>query len=185
MHLKKINLYKKDLINQINNLSIINIKEISHLFMRTVINKKKILICGNGGSAANADHISNDLMLGLNKSKIGLNIVSLSSNFAKISCIANDTDYSKIYSQQIKSVGQKGDLLLVLSGSGNSKNIIRALEQAKKQNIKSLALLGFDGGAAKKKCDEFLHFNTNNMQIAEDMQMITMNMVMNYISNNF
>ena len=106
----------------------------------------------------------------------------MSSNFSKISCIANDINYSEIYSHQVKTIGNKGDLLVVLSGSGNSKNIIKALNVAKKKKIKTLALLGFDGGIAKKKCDHFVHFNINDMQIAEDMQLITMNMVMKYIS---
>ena len=182
MQITKINNYKENLIKEIKKLSVKDIKKISNLFLKISKNNKQILICGNGGSAANSEHISNDLMLGLNKKKIGLRILSLSSNFSKISCIANDINYSEIYSHQVKTIGNKGDLLIVLSGSGNSINIIKALNVAKKKKIKTLALLGFDGGIARKKCDYFVHFNINDMQIAEDMQMITMNMVMKYIS---
>jgi D-sedoheptulose 7-phosphate isomerase len=145
------------------------------------LQKKRIFICGNGGSGANSNHISNDLMLGFKK-KIGFPIISLSSNIAKISCIANDIGYEKIFSNQLKVIGQKKDLLIILSGSGNSKNIINVVEQAKKMKICTFELIGYDGGRVKKKLDDYIHFKTNNMQICEDMQMIVMNFVLQKIT---
>ena len=143
---------------------------------------EKIYICGNGGSAANANHISNDLMLGLNKTKIGLPVISLCSNVAKITCIANDLNYTKIFSNQIKSLCLPYDILIILSGSGNSKNILEAIYAAKKKMI-ILGMLGYDGGKAKKILKNFIHFDINDMQVSEDMQMICFNYIMKKFLN--
>jgi D-sedoheptulose 7-phosphate isomerase len=96
--------YLRELIKQISVLDLEKLDLLYSLIKKVQINKKTIYICGNGGSAANANHISNDFMLGLNKRKLGIKIISLSSNIAKISCIANDLDYSLIYSHQIKKL---------------------------------------------------------------------------------
>ena len=149
-----------------------------------VKNERSIYIFGNGGSSANAEHITNDFMLGLNKNKLGLRIINLSSNSAKLTCIANDLDYEQVYSHQIKILARKNDLLILLSGSGNSKNILNAINVAKKINVKTFSILGYDGGKAKKISDYNFHFPINDMQISEDMQLILMNTVMKLIFFN-
>lgn len=175
---------KKYLTDLQNQIKLLNLKQVD-LFSKLIINKykknKNIFICGNGGSAANADHITNDLMFGFTKKKIGFNFVSLCANTAKITCLANDIGYDKIFSNQLKIQGNQGDLLIVLSGSGNSKNIIRAIKEAKLKKIDTFGLIGFDGGKAKYILDKFIHFNINDMQISEDMQMIVMNYMMKKI----
>ena len=173
--------YLEELILQIRTLDILRVDKLIEILKNKYLQQKKIFICGNGGSGANSNHISNDLMLGFKK-KIGFPIISLSSNLAKISCIANDIGYEKIFSNQLKVIGQKKDLLIVLSGSGNSKNIINVIEQAKKMKICTFGLIGYNGGKVKKKLDHYIHFKTNNMQICEDMQMIVMNLVLQKIS---
>ena len=111
-------------------------KEIYSLYnsiLQTWKKNKTVFICGNGGSAANANHIANDLSIAaVRNSKRGLKVESLGSNLAVITCIANDYGYEKIFSEQLKNKASKDDLLLVLSGSGNSKNILNAIKQAKK-----------------------------------------------------
>tara|TARA_A100001388_G_C28746658_1_gene489833 strand:+ start:23 stop:601 length:579 start_codon:yes stop_codon:yes gene_type:complete len=184
MHKKKFQNYKylEDLTEQILDLDTSKINKISQIFLKKFNQKKNIFICGNGGSAANADHISNDLMLGLNKRKKGVKIISLNSNIPKLTCIANDIGYDSIYSHQLNLLGSRGDLLIVLSGSGNSKNIINALRAAKKKKMFSFGLLGYDGGKSIKLCDDFIHFRINDMQVSEDLQLITMNQVMKILS---
>ena len=103
----------------------------------------------------------------------------------QLTCIANDLDYSDIFSHQLKILGDKGDLLIVLSGSGNSKNIIKAIKQAKKQEIYSFGLLGYDGGLSKKICNDHIHFKTFDMQICEDLQMVVMNQVLKNLKSVF
>ena len=90
--------------------------------------------------------------------------------------MANDIGYENIFSEQIKVKGVGGDLLIVLSGSGNSKNVINAIKEAKKNKLDTFAILGFDGGKCKKILKDYIHYNVDDMQISEDMQMIVLNM---------
>jgi D-sedoheptulose 7-phosphate isomerase len=146
---------------------------------------RRLFICGNGGSAGNAIHLANDFLYGVAKvTGGGLKVLSLSDNAAVITCLANDLGYDQIFSEQLAVQGQKGDLLITLSGSGNSPNIIRVIKQAKAMNIKSYAILGFDGGKCKKLADVPIHFPVNDMQIAEDLQVIVGHMLMQWLFIN-
>lgn len=146
----------------------------------------QVFICGNGGSAGNATHLANDFLYGIAKNTGGgLRISSLSANSSVITCLANDISYEKIYSEQLAVLGQSGDILIVLSGSGNSKNIIQALLMAKEKKIKSFAILGFDGGKCKELADASIHFPVNDMQISEDLQLIVGHMVMQKLAISF
>jgi len=137
---------------------------------------KSIYICGNGGSAGNANHIANDFLCVLSRIQgKGLKVESLAANPSMITCIGNDLGYDYIFSEQLKSKGSAGDLLITLSGSGNSKNIINAILVAKKMKIYTFGILGFDGGKAKKILDNYINFKINDMQISEDIQMILLN----------
>ena len=99
----------------------------------------QVFICGNGGSAVNAIHLANDFLYGVAKnSKTGLRVEALSANVSVLICLANDIDYSEIYSYQLKTKGEAGDLLIVLSGSGNSPNVFQALKVGNQMNIKHL-----------------------------------------------
>jgi len=141
--------------------------------------KKQVFLCGNGGSAANAMHIANDLMY-VPDGK-GIKAFALTANSATITCIANDIDYNDVFSYQIATQGEGGDLLIALSGSGNSENIIRAIHQANQLNMDTFALLGFDGGACKKVANRSIHFPIDDMQISEDLQLIVGHMLMRAI----
>jgi len=140
--------------------------------------QRNIFICGNGGSAGNANHIANDFSYGVNPNGKAFSVESLSANNAIITCLANDTGYDNIYAQQLFNKGKAGDILIVLSGSGNSANILSVLEQAKSLNMTSCAVLGFSGGKAKELADHPLHFPVDDMQIAEDLQLIVGHMLM-------
>ena len=141
-------------------------------------NNKQIFIIGNGGSGGNANHIANDYLYPISKKRgVGLKVHSLCANASTLLCIANDEGYENIFSYQLEVLASAGDLLIALSGSGNSKNIINALTSAKKLEMKSFSILGFDGGKAKMMSDDCLHFETQNMQIAEDAQMICLHMI--------
>ena len=145
-------------------------------------NNKTIYICGNGGSAANALHIANDMVYGAaGEEEAGINIQALSANQSVITCLANDIGYDNIYSYQLKAMGQEGDLLIVLSGSGNSENIINVLNVAVEKKIKSCAILGYSGGKALSLADIVIHFNIDDMQIAEDCQLIVGHMLMRWL----
>ena len=143
-----------------------------------------IYICGNGGSAGNAIHLANDFIYGAGlKNNRGLRTESLSANAAVLSCLANDLGYESIYSEQIRIKGNPGDILIALSGSGNSPNIIKALEMANQLNMKTFAILGFTGGRCKEIAQHSIHFEIDDMQIAEDLQLIVGHICMQWLCN--
>ena len=143
---------------------------------------RRVFLCGNGGSAGNAIHLANDFLYGTaKKTGGGIRAIALSANTAVLTCLANDIGYDYIFSEQLAVQAQKGDLLIALSGSGNSGNIVRALEQASAMGVKSFAILGFSGGKSMQLADSAIHFPVNDMQIAEDLQLIVGHMVMQWL----
>lgn len=147
--------------------------------------KKQVFLCGNGGSAGNAIHLANDFLYGIAKTHgSGLRVNALSANTAVLTCLANDCGYDQIFSMQLAVQASKGDVLIALSGSGNSPNILKALEQARKSGVKSYAILGYSGGKAKSLADVAIHFAVDDMQIAEDMQLIVGHMLMQWLYQN-
>jgi D-sedoheptulose 7-phosphate isomerase len=144
--------------------------------------KKQLFLCGNGGSAGNAIHLANDFLYGISKAYgSGLRVNALSANASVLTCLANDCGYDEIFSMQLAVQAGEGDVLIALSGSGNSPNILRALEQARKSGVKSYAILGYSGGKAKSLADVAIHFAVDDMQIAEDMQLVAGHMVMQWL----
>lgn len=158
------------------------VEELAETLLTCWKEKRQVFICGNGGSAGNAVHMANDLLYGISKKYgSGLRVHALPANQAVMTCLANDEGYETIYSYQLATQATAGDVLIVLTGSGNSPNILRALETAKEMNIKSYGILGYDGGKAKELADVPIHFNINDMQISEDMQMIICHMLMQWL----
>ncbi|CCQ09746.1 putative phosphoheptose isomerase [Pseudoalteromonas luteoviolacea B = ATCC 29581] len=135
-------------------------------------NRNRIYICGNGGSAGNALHIANDFSFGINPNGPTMDIEALPANTSVVTCLANDIGYENIFSYQIKNKGKPGDLLWILSGSGNSDNIVNALNTAKKLGMITIGIVGFDGGLSLKLLDHCIHLPINDMQISEDIQLV-------------
>ena len=143
---------------------------------------RQVFFCGNGGSGGNANHLANDFLFALSKTPgSGLRVHSLSSNPSVITCLANDEGYDQVFSLQLAVLARKGDVLITFSGSGNSPNILKALEEAKTVGMTSYAVLGFSGGKAKALADVPIHFAVNDMQIAEDAQMVIGHMIMQWL----
>jgi len=145
---------------------------------------KQVFLCGNGGSAANAIHIANDFLFGVAPEEKGIKVCALPANSAILTCLANDIGYEKIYAHQLTVQASKDDVLIVLSGSGNSENIVCALEQAKNIGMHSFAILGFSGGKCLSLADHPIHFNVADMQISEDLQVIVGHMLMKWLCAN-
>jgi D-sedoheptulose 7-phosphate isomerase len=144
--------------------------------------KKQVFLCGNGGSAGNAVHLANDFLYGISRTYgSGLRVNALSANSSVLTCLANDCGYDEIFSMQLAVQANQGDVLIALSGSGNSPNIVRVLEQARKSGVKSYAILGYSGGKAKSMADVAIHFAVDDMQIAEDMQLVVGHMLMQWL----
>lgn len=143
---------------------------------------RQVFLAGNGGSAGNAVHLANDFLYAWSKQMgRGIRVNALPANTAIMSCLANDEGYDEVFSAQLSIHAEKNDVLLVFSGSGNSRNILRALEEAQRLGMKSFAVLGFDGGKAKAMCDVPIHFAVDDMQIAEDVQLILGHMIVQHL----
>ena len=153
------------------------------------VDGRNVYICGNGGSAANAMHLANDFHYGIGAcgpgSKLpGLRVEALPANAGLITCLANDTGYENIYSHQIEVKGRPGDLIIVLSGSGNSTNVVKALETSKRMGLRSCAILAFSGGKCLDIVDVPIHFPIDDMQIAEDTQLVVGHLCMQWLNSN-
>lgn len=141
-----------------------------------------IYLCGNGGSAGNAIHLANDFTYGAGVSRgIGLRIEALPANAAVITCLANDIGYENIFSEQLRVKANKGDVLVAFSGSGNSPNIVNALKMGNEKGMKTFAVLGYSGGKCKELAQVPMHFEIDDMQVAEDLQLIIGHMVMQWL----
>jgi D-sedoheptulose 7-phosphate isomerase len=142
-----------------------------------------LFVCGNGGSAGNAIHLANDFLYGIaKKTGLGMRVHALSANSSVLTCLANDIGYEEIFSAQLMVQGRADDMLLAFSGSGNSANIVRALEAARALDMKSYAILGFSGGACKDIADVPIHFAVDDMQISEDLQLVVGHMLMQWLT---
>jgi len=167
-------LYLDEMTSLLKNVDVDSVAKLRDALYCCWRGKKTVFLIGNGGSEANATHLANDLIYGLGKmnNNKGLRAISLSSNTSISTAIANDEGYEFVYSKQLETLAEAGDLLLVFSGSGNSKNIISCLKAARKMGVKTAGFLGFDGGASKKLLDICIHTQTYNMQLSEDLQII-------------
>lgn len=145
-------------------------------------NKSQVFLCGNGGSAANAMHFANDLIYGVGPELgEGIRVNALSDNNSILTCLGNDIGYEFIFSHQLATLANPGDMLVVFSGSGNSPNIVSALEQATAMGVDCCAILGFDGGKAKRIAETTVHFPIDDMQISEDLQLIAAHMITRWL----
>ncbi len=145
--------------------------------------KRQVFLCGNGGSAGNAIHLANDLLYGVaKKTGGGIRVQALSANTAVMTCLGNDVGYDHIFSEQLAVQAQSGDVLIALSGSGNSPNVVCTIEQAKIMGVKSYAILGFSGGKCKELADVAIHFPVDDMQLSEDLQLVVGHMLMQWLA---
>ncbi len=149
------------------------ISDAMNLIEETFENEKTIYIFGNGGSAATASHFQNDFNKGISEyTEKKFRFQCLSDNIATVLAIANDIAFEEIYRFQLKGRLQKGDIVIAISGSGNSPNVLSAVQYAKEMGGKVIGLTGFDGGKLKGMSDISLHAPTRSMQITEDIHMI-------------
>ena len=163
-----------------------NFKKIISIIEKNYRSKKdKLYVCGNGGSAATANHFACDHQKILFETgRIKPNIISLNSNSSLTTAISNDINYNNIFSEQLKYNSKADDILIVLSCSGNSLNIVNALNFAKKKRIITISFTGFTGGKAKKLSDYNLHVPCDNYGIVEAVHHSFMNIISQYIKHN-
>ena len=160
-NLNKLNSnYYKNKITKVTNLCIKALKE-----------KKKIIFCGNGGSAADSQHLSAELVSKFLKNRKPLSSISLTTNTSIITSVSNDFDYKYIFSKQIEALGTNGDVLIAISTSGKSKNIIEALKVSKKKGINNILMTG-DKIINKKLCDIVLDVPAKRVDRIQELHIL-------------
>ena len=183
--------YFLNLNSSLSSINYSNLNKIIKLLNKIYTKEKnKLYVCGNGGSAALSDHFACDHQKILYESKkFKPFIISLVSNFSLGTAISNDVNYKSIFTEQLKQTAKKDDVLLVISASGNSKNVIDAIKWAKKNYLTTISFTGFDGGIVKKISKINLHIDSKNYGIIEANHQSLINIISQYlkmkaISNN-
>ena len=190
VHLRKMNIDIKDIINDhiltSNNLLDLSglIEEICSLSLKTIQNGNTILLCGNGGSASDSIHISSELVGKFEKNRKAISSISLSSNISNITAIANDFGFEHIFSRQIEAIGKKGDLLIAISTSGNSQNILNAINYAKLNGLTVVAMTGENGGKINEIDCITLKVPNSNVARIQEMHILVGHIISKYIEEN-
>lgn len=174
-----IALYLRNEIDVLKALDIKNINLAMNLLDEAFENGKNVYVFGNGGSASTASHFQNDFNKGISEHTTKkFYFQCLNDNIATVMAIANDIGYDDVFRFQLEGRLKEGDLIIAISGSGNSPNIIRAVEYAHSLGNKVIGLTGYDGGKLQKISDCSLHAPINSMQITEDIHMIFNHLIM-------
>ena len=176
--------YLTELISQLNREAI---GDFADLLLQSRDSGATTFFLGNGGSASTATHFVNDVSLGSRQFKKPFRAISLCDNQAVITAIANDDGYENIFLQQLQTLSRPGDTIVCISASGNSKNLIKAIEFAKENNLYVVGLTAFDGGYLKENCDLNIHVPTKIGEYgpAEDLHMVICGLVGSYFREKF
>jgi D-sedoheptulose 7-phosphate isomerase len=157
----------------IDRLPVDRIEAIGEILYRAYRHDKQVFIVGNGGSAATASHLACDLSKNtISPDRQRFRVTSLNDNMSLVSAIANDLGYEHVFSEQLKNLIRPGDVLISITGSGNSLNIVNAMEYARERAATNVALLGFDGGRAIRLADEYVLIPVEEYGVIEDLHLV-------------
>ena len=159
--------------------------EIAEICTAALKNGHKIIWCGNGGSAAQSQHLAAELVGRYKLNRPAMNSISLTVDTSNLTAIGNDYGYDVVFSRQLEGVGQKGDVLVGLSTSGNSKNVVLAFEQAQKMGIITVALVGAKGGMMKDMADYSLCVPATTSAHIQEMHIATGHLICDLIERDF
>lgn len=176
--IKNINSYLINLQTCIDKLDRTEIERLINELLKAREEDRQIFIMGNGGSAATASHFCCDINKGLSyQQNKKFKMICLNDNTATMLAYANDVNYDSIFVEQLKNFMNKGDLVIGISGSGNSKNIINAIEYANKNGATTFGLTGYSGGKLKEISKFSINANVDNMQLSEDIHLAICHLV--------
>jgi len=151
----------------------------------TIKNNNKLMLCGNGGSAADAQHLAAEMLVRLRpqNNRAGISAIALAQDTSTITACGNDLGYEILYERMVTSLGRDGDCLIVITTSGNSENILRAIHAAKKMNIKVFGFLGSEGGKSLELCDEVFVVPSNNTGRVQESHITAGHALMEYVED--
>ena len=154
-------------------------------FIETLINRKKLIFCGNGGSAADSLHFAAEFTGRFNLERKSLNAISIASDIASITSIANDYGYENVFSRQLEGIGNKGDILVSFSTSGNSENILKAVNYSNGNGLKTFSFSGKGGGELKNISNECIIIDSNITARIQEGHKFIMHYICNSIDEYF
>ncbi len=172
INLKLSNIYKKKILDLINEIDSEKINKFCQIIKKTSLKKKNIYIFGNGGSASTANHFANDMTKNAKIKTFSF------SNDNLITCYSNDYGFKNWIKKTIEHYVKPGDLVIFVSASGNSENVVKAIETANAMKVNTLAICGFDGGRLKKISNNSVWIRSNDMQLCEDAHTVFGHIVM-------
>lgn len=179
-----ISQYLQKLHSGLSMLDVTSLSKIIDRLAEARDKKQHVFVIGNGGSSATASHFVNDLNKMASSEALGFfKAISLADNMPLITAWANDTSYENVFSMQMRNLQQKGDVLVVISASGNSPNVVKAISEAKNAGMMTLGLLGFDGGKAKAMLDHSVTFPEFHYGRAEDAHHICCHIIATNLSS--
>jgi len=174
--------YLHNLFEALKSINQIDFEKATKLIFEKIRKNKTIFVCGNGGSAAIANHYVCDFLKFFRQNtNYKPKIISLSNNLETITAISNDIDYKEIFSYQAESLCKKDDLIIIISSSGNSKNIINLVKFAKKNKTKIIGFSGFKGGYLKQNSNISIHVKAENYGLSEDSHHVLMHLILQYL----
>lgn len=183
--------FKTSTTKIINTLDCLEIEKIDKSILKladrivfAINNGGKVLICGNGGSAAEAEHFAAELVCKFQKVRKALPAITLHSNIPTVTAIGNDFKFEDIFSRNLEAFGSKHDILIAISTSGNSKNVINALKLAKEMQIYSYTLTGNDGGIVKSISDDVFVVKSDVVSTIQEIHLIFLHALCNEIDRN-
>jgi D-sedoheptulose 7-phosphate isomerase len=176
--------YFKHFSQALTTLDPAEIRALADGIHRCYVNRKMVFLCGNGGSGSNASHVCEDLGKGTirrkefdDPAKVRLKVLSLTDNTPYILAWGNDEGFDRVFVEQLKNLASPGDLLIAISGSGNSPNVLKAVEWANANGLSTFGCTGFDGGKLRKLAQQSLHAPSDDMGIVESLHLLALHWV--------
>lgn len=177
--------YKTELLSAIDKIDLGKVQQAIDLFEEARAAGKHIFVCGNGGSASTSSHFACDVMKGASHNRTErFKIMALTDQVATLTAYANDVSYDSVFVEQLRNFAQAGDLFMGISGSGNSPNVLRAMEYASSVGCKTIALTGRDGGQLAPMAQLSISVGVPHMGRIEDSHMVVCHMICYYFMEN-
>ena len=174
--------YAEELARAAKSIDPVMLERAAGTLLDAYLRGARVFSCGNGGSASIANHMQCDHVKNIRTATdLSPHVLSLSANVELLTAVANDTGYENVFVYQLQSQSEPGDVLLAVSSSGRSPNIVRALTWARDQGLQTIAITGFDGGAARAAAEVSVHVDCANYGIVEDLHQTIMHALAQYI----
>jgi D-sedoheptulose 7-phosphate isomerase len=178
-------LYTDELQSVLNHLDTAIVDRIAETIYQAYLKGKTIFVLGNGGSATLATHVACDLGKNVSSGYKRIRAISLTDNVAMLTAWANDLSYEAVFAEQLRNFVQPGDVVLAISCSGNSKNVLQAIEVGREVGAWIVGITGFHGGKMRPLCDDCLVVPSDNMQVIEDLHTVVSHAIATILHNKF